>query len=464
MTDPAFLTASELASFIKSKQLSPVELTTHFLNRIQTFDSDLHTYITPLPDLALQQAKEAEDEIMRGEYKGPLHGIPMGIKDNYDTKGIRTTVGSGLFAHSVPEKNATAVDKLLGAGGIMLGKQNMHELAAGSTGTNPFFGTTRNPWNRKYMPGGSSSGGTTSLAAGLATVATGTDTFGSIRLPASMCGVYGLKPTYGLVSTYGVFPTAWSLDTAGPMARSVSDLALMLNHMAGYDPNDPASLKVEIPDYTENLNKEMNGITIGVPAYYLEGLDPEVEKLFQNAIKALQHLGAEVREIEVPELSMSTFAGYLTVTGEASALHHEWLQTHSELYSADIRSFFLAGSLTNSPQYVKAQQARRRMVKGIQEAFKEVDIMLGPTIPIRTPAFRENWLDQNLHVVKECLPFTAPVNLTGIPGLSVPMGFNSRGLPAGMQFMGNHLSESLLLQVGSMWEKINPLSIKLARA
>lgn len=463
MTDISFLTATELGPLIKSKQLSPVELTKNILNRIDKFDPILRTYITPLPDLALQQAKEAEDKIMRGEYKGPLHGIPVGIKDNYETKGIRTTDGSKLFANFIPEKSATVVNKLLKAGTIMLGKQNMHELAAGSTGTNPFFGTTRNPWNTNYMPGGSSGGGTASLAAGLTTLATGTDTFGSIRLPAAMCGVYGLKPTYGLVSTHGIFPTAWSLDTAGPIARSVSDLALMLNYMAGFDTNDPASLHVKIPNYTENLHKEINGIKIGVPTYYLNGLDSDVERLFQHAITIFKNLGAEIKEIEIPELTMSTFAGYTTVTGEASTFHYEWLQHFPDDYSADIRSFFLAGTLTSTPKYVRAQQTRRKMIEAFNQAFLDVDVMLAPTIPITTPAFSENWIEQNLDVVKECLPFTSPINLTGVPSLAVPMGLDQRGLPVGMQIIGNHLSEKLVLQVGSAWENTNPLNITLER-
>jgi len=464
MSDLSFLTVTELAPLIKSRKLSPVELTQHTLDRIEQYDPVLRTYITPLPDIALKQAKDAEASIMRGQYKGPLHGIPTGIKDNYFTKGIRTTVGSKLFPNYIPDKNATAVDKLLKSGVVMLGKQNMHELAAGSTGTNPYYGTTRNPWDLKHMPGGSSGGGTAALAAGLATLATGTDTFGSIRLPAAMCGVYGLKTTYGLVSTHGIAPTAWSLDTAGPMARSVSDLALMLQSMAGYDPKDPASLKVPVPNYTHNLTKGIRGLKIGIPTYYLQGLDPDVENLFRKAVTTLHSLGAELKEINIPELSLATFSGYAIVSGEASAFHEKWLQTHPEDYSPDIRSFFLAGALTGSTQYVKAQQARRKMVKALRKAFKEVDILLGPTIPFKTPAFSEHWLQQNLDVVQKSMPFTSPINLTGVPSLSVPIGLDRNGLPTGMQFFGKHLSESLLLQVGHAWEATQPLKNKLQKA
>lgn len=461
MTDLAFLTATELAPLIKSKQLSPVELTNHMLNRINQIDPMLHTYITPLPDLALKQARQAELDIIHGKYRGPLHGIPVGIKDNNYTKGIKTTVGSKLFDQFIPSQNATIVDKLLGKGAIMLGKQNMHELAAGSTGTNHFYGDTQNPWKIGYMPGGSSGGGAASLSAGLATLATGTDTFGSIRLPAAMCGVYGLKPTYGLVSTHGIFPSAGSLDTAGPIARSVSDIALMLNNMASYDHNDPVSLKLQTVDYTKNLNQDIKGLKMAVPTYYLQDLEPEIESHFLRAIETFRFLGAKIEEIDIPELTMAPFAGYLTVTGEAANLHHQWLQTDSEAYSRDIRTFFLAGSLTNSSQYIKAQQARRKLTEAFKTAFDTFDIMLAPTIPFTTKPYSTSWLDQNLATVNRALPFTVPINLTGLPSLAVPMALDGNGMPTGMQLIGNHLSEELLLQIGKTWEDTEPLTSNL---
>ncbi|WP_077618633.1 amidase [Bacillus sinesaloumensis] len=463
MTNLAYLSATELAPLLKSKQLSPVELTTQLLNRIDKIDPTIKSYITPLHDIALTQAKEAEKDIMQAGYKGPLHGIPIGIKDNFYTKGIRTTAGSKLFKDFVPNKSSTVVDKLLAAGGIMLGKLNMHELALGSSGTNLTFGTTRNPWNLHYMPGGSSGGSSAALAAGLATLATGTDTFGSIRLPAAMCGVYGLKPTYGLVSTYGVFPSAWSLDHAGPMARSVADLALMLNGMAGYDPNDPASLNVPIPNYTTDLTKGISGIKIGIPMYYLKGLDSDVEKLFTNALSVLNKLGAEIIELTIPELTMSTFAGYSIVGSESSAFHYDYLKTRSTDYAADNRISLLSGTLTNAPKYVKAQQARRKMVEAFHNSFKKVDLLLGPTIPFTTPAFAHNWVEQNLEVIRRSLPFTVPATLTGVPTLSVPMGLDRNGLPVGMQFFGNHLNEILLLQAGFAWEQVNPFQYKITQ-
>ncbi|MGR6897382.1 amidase [Rummeliibacillus sp. BSL5] len=448
------MTATELAPLIQGKTISPVELVSLFLHRIEKYDTELRTYITPLPELALIQAKEAENEIMRGIYKGPLHGIPIGIKDNYCTKGIRTTAGSKLLENFIPNQSATVVTKLLKSGSIMLGKQNMHELGAGVTGTDLTFGSTNNPWNNDYMPGGSSSGAAASLVAGLTTIATGSDTFGSIRVPASMCGVYGLKPTYGLISKYGIIPTAMSLDTAGPMARSVSDLALMLQYMAGYDPLDTASIRVEIPNYTENLTKGIKGIKIGIPSYYLRGLDPEVEKLFLLAVNNLNALGANIVNIEIPELELTTFAGFTTVVSEAAAYHTDWLKTHPKDYSTDVHATLLSGALTNSTQYLEAQKARRKMTYALQQIFEDVDLLIGPAIPIETPAWSMDWVSQNLDVENRCMPFTAPVNLTGTPSLTVPIGFDPRGLPVGMQIIGNHLSEELLLQTGHAFETI----------
>lgn len=458
MTNLSFLTATELSMLLQTKQLSPVELIKQVLDRIDQMDSTINAYITTLNESALKQAKEAEAAIMQGQYKGPLHGIPMGIKDNYQTKDIRTTGGSKLFRDSIPEQTATSVEKLLAAGGIMVGKLNMNELGAGSTGTNQLFGTTKNPWNTDHMPGGSSGGSAAALAAGMAALTTGTDTWGSNRIPAAMSGVYGLKPTYGLISTYGILPTASSLDHAGPLARSVADLALMLNFMAGFDPKDPASLNTAIPDYTADLNKGIKGIKIGIPTYYLEGLEPEVEKLFHSAVATLRNLGAEIKELEIPELSMSTFAGFAISSSEASAFNYESLQMQSAAYAQDTRALLLAGTLTSATQYLKAQQVRRKLVKAFQKAFEEVDVILGPTIPITAPALGENWAEQNLAVTARCLPFTVPANLTGIPSLSVPMGLCSKGLPAGLQFMGKHLSEKQLFQVGAAWESTKPLS------
>ncbi|WP_078553495.1 Asp-tRNA(Asn)/Glu-tRNA(Gln) amidotransferase GatCAB subunit A [Bacillus alkalicellulosilyticus] len=461
MTNLHTLTASELGPLYKHNHISPVEVTKEIINRIEKVNPVINAYITTVPEVALAQAKKAEQEMISGNYKGPLHGIPIGIKDNFDTKGIRTTVGSKLLSENIPSETAFTVKKLMDAGGIMLGKLSMHEFGGGLTNTNPVYGHVRNPWNINHVPGGSSGGSGAALAAGMATLATGTDTFGSIRVPASMCGVYGLKPTYGLISTTGVAPLAWSLDHPGPMARSVSDLALMLQYMTGHDPEDPASLKVPSPQYSQTLNQGIQGLKVGIPTAFLEGLDPEVSKLFNQAVNTLKNLGAEVKEIKIPELSLASFASYVVTTGEASAYHYEWLQTKSEQYAPDVRIFFQAGAVTTSPQYVRAQQIRRELIKAIKNAFQEVDVLVGPSVPITTPRFSENWDEQNLEITRKSMPFTAPPALSGIPSLAVPMGLCSCGVPVGMQFMGNHLSEQLLLQVASAWEQTDPLRVTM---
>lgn len=257
------------------------------------------------------------------------------------------------------------------------------------------------------------------------------------------------------------FPQPGQWDNLGPMARSVTDLAILLQYMTGFDPKDPSSIQVNTSNYTENLNEGIAGLQIGIPVYYLENLDSEVEALFKQAVNTLEELGAHIKEVHIPELAMSTFAGLATMSGEASAFHYDWLQTQTENYGADIRAFLQTGILSSTAQYLKAQQARRKLTDAFHTAFQDVDILIAPTIPITAPAFKENWVKQNLEVESRCVPFTAPTNLTGLPNLSVPMGLSSNGLPAGMQLIGDHLSENLLLRAGRAWEQTDPLRVQL---
>ncbi|QDI90796.1 Asp-tRNA(Asn)/Glu-tRNA(Gln) amidotransferase GatCAB subunit A [Salicibibacter halophilus] len=457
MTELHTKTASELAPFIKDKQLSPVELTEAIMKQVEKENPSINAYITLLPEVAREQAKHAEKQMMQGLYRGPLHGIPIGIKDNMYTKGIPTTAGSKLLHDFLPHENATSVDKLLAAGCIMIGKLNMHEFGGGLTNTNQFYGNARNPWDLNHTPGGSSGGSSAAISAGLATLATGTDTFGSIREPAAMAGIYGLKPTYGLVSSHGVVPLAPSMDHIGPMARSVPDLALMLQHMAGPDPRDPANIHAPIPNYSDSLTKGIEGIKIAVPGYFLKGLDSDIEFLFKNALEQMENMGAKIIDMDIPELELSSYAAYQTVTGEAGNTFYEKLKTNPEVFNDDVRIFFTSGLATNTNHYVRSQQARRRLVTAFKKTFEDVDIVAAPTVPITAPAFQTAWIEQNLDIIERCMPFTAPANLTGLPSLSVPIGLSSEMLPAGMQFMGDHLTERLLFQVGNSWESINPL-------
>ncbi|GAA0453854.1 amidase [Alkalibacillus silvisoli] len=452
MTELYSMTAHELAPLIETKQLSPVELMENMMSRVNQVEQEVNAYITILEEQALEQARHAEAEIMNGLYKGALHGIPIGIKDNYYTKGVRTTSGSKFFQDLTPDYTATVVKKLLCAGGIMTGKLNMHEFGGGLTNTNPFYGDVRNPWDLERTPGGSSGGSSAALAAGLSTLATGTDTFGSIRVPAALTGTYGLKPTYGLVSGYGVAPLAWSMDHPGPMARSVTDLALMLNHMVGYDHDDPGSIKAPSANYLKNLSKGVKGVKVGVPNFYLNNLDPEVKDAFQTAMSTFEQLGAEVKDISIPELNLSTYAGYLVTIGEGSGYHYSRLRNQPEDFASDVRIFFNTGTLTTTPQYVMAQQVRRALTDAFKKAFEDVDVIASPMTPYPAPRFQDHWVEQNLEIINDFMPFTAPAATTGIPSLAVPMGLSSNGLPLGLQLMSNHLTEKLLLQVGSAFE------------
>lgn len=459
MTDFTYLNAAELAPKIKSGEVSPVEVTQQFLDRIDEKDGTIKSYITVTHDKALEQAKKAEEEIKNGNYRGPLHGIPVGIKDTYQTEGVLSTSGSALFDDYIPEESSTVVTKIEEAGGIILGKLNMHSLGPGSAGINPTYGTTRNPWNTDYICGGSSSGSSASLAAGLATVVTGTDMWGSLRVPAAMTGVYGLKPTQGLVSSSANIPTSETLDQTGPQARSVADVGILLQEMAGYDPEDIKSADIEIPDYTRDLDKGIKGLKVGVLSYYREGLDSDVEKLFNESVEKLKDLGAEVKDIEMPELNLAIFAGLVTATSESGANYFNSLQKEPEKHAQDVRAFLMTGSVLTGTQYIWAQKVRRKLTNAFKEAFKDVDVILGPTIPITTPAFdEENWVEQAIDVVEKVAPFTVPANLTGLPSFSVPMGLDSKGLPTGMQFYGKNFSEKQLLQVGKAWETTEPLN------
>lgn len=458
MTDFSFTSATELASLVESKQVSPVELTQQFLDRIDEKDETYNAFITVTHDYALEQAREAEKKINDGQYKGPLHGIPIGVKDTFQVKGITTTSGSKLYENYIPDATSTAAQQLFDAGGIMLGKLNLHSLGPGSTGINPTFGSARNPWNTDYITGGSSSGSAAALAAGLAPIVTGADMWGSLRVPAAMTGVYGFKTTNGLVSGFGNIPTSTSLHATGPMARTVPDLGLMLNYMVGYDPKYPSSLNVVHPDYTTDLDKGIKGLRIGIPSYYKEGLDPEIEKLFNESVEKLKGLGAEIQEIDIPELNLSKFAGLVTALSEAGANYYDSMQKDPQVHAEDIRALLASGSLISGTQYIKAQQARRELSEAFTRAFENLDIMVAPTIPIRTPKFEEDWVKLNLEVVEKILPFTVPANVTGKPALSVPMGLDSDGLPTGMQFIGPGLSEKRLLQAAKAWETTEPIS------
>lgn len=451
-----YKTISQLAPKLEKQELSPVEVTRMMLERIEVVDEQLNSYITVMKEVALAQAKQAEREIAKGHYRGRLHGVPIALKDLLNTKGIRTTAGSQVLAEHIPNEDATVVTKLREAGAILLGKLNMHEFAFGVTNKNDYFGKTRNPWDVERTPGGSSGGSGAAVAAGLAFAALGSDTGGSIRTPSALNGIYGLKPTFGRVSKYGAIPLAWSLDHIGPMTRSVEDLAIVLQSIAGFDKNDPTTVNRIVPDYESSLNMNISGLRVGVPTnYFFDFIEDEVALSVKVAINQLEKLGATLVEVTIPELELSEYSELVTIQSEAAAYHYDTLQGKSHLYGNDVRTTLQAGQLVTAVQYVKAQQARRLLQEALVRVFKEIDVIAAPTVSMVAPKWKESFKmiqGESKAVAAEFVRFAAPANLTGIPSLSVPTGFSSERLPIGMQLMGRPFEESTLLAIAAAFE------------
>jgi aspartyl-tRNA(Asn)/glutamyl-tRNA(Gln) amidotransferase subunit A len=461
MDDLTHLSIADAAQRIRGRQLSPVDLTRAYLDRIEQLDGDFHAYITPLPAEALAAAATAEQAVGRGEYRGPLHGIPIALKDLIMTRGIRTTCGSQILKDWIPETDATVYRRLLEAGAILLGKLNMHEFAYGPTGVNPHYGTPRNPWSGDRMPGGSSSGSGAAVGASLCAGALGTDTGGSVRIPASLCGIVGLKPTYGRVSRAGVIPLAWSLDHIGPMTRTVTDAALLLQVLAGRDPADPTTADVPVPDYRAALSQEVRGLRLGIPkSVFFDTLHAEVRAPVLGAAQALEGLGAAVEEIALPMMRHAGPAAFAIMSSEAMAYHEPYLKTRAAEYGADVRTRLLTGQFLLASQYLKAQRARQVIRAELDAALTRVDALLFPTTPIPAPRIEDRSVtvdgvteDPRVWLTR-C---TRPINLTGHPALSLPCGLTTGGLPVGLQLVGRHFDEGMLFRIGAAYEAVSPL-------
>jgi aspartyl-tRNA(Asn)/glutamyl-tRNA(Gln) amidotransferase subunit A len=450
------LSIAEAGEQLRRRTLSPVELTQAYLARIQAEDAAARCYITVLHEQALAAAARAEQEIARGGCRGPLHGIPIALKDLIMTRGIRTTCGSRILKDWVPDADATVAKRLAEAGAILLGKLNMHEFAYGPTGVNPHYGTPANPWAPNRMPGGSSSGSGAAVAAGLCAAALGTDTGGSIRIPASLCGIVGLKQTYGRVSRAGVIPLAWSLDHIGPMTRTVTDAAILLQVLAGHDPADPSTAAVAVPDYRRGLGGEPRGLRVGVVReVFFERLDPEVRAAVEAAARVLESLGVHVEEVRLPQIHHAGPATFAIITAESMAYHEPYLKTRPAEYGADVRARLLTGQFVLATQYLKAQRARQVLRAEVDAVLKDVDVLLFPTTPIPAPRIdeREVTVDGVRDDVRAWLTrCTRPINLTGHPALSVPCGLTTGGLPIGLQLVGRQFDEATLLRVGHAYE------------
>jgi aspartyl-tRNA(Asn)/glutamyl-tRNA(Gln) amidotransferase subunit A len=451
---------TELARMIATKAVSPVEVVRTHLDRIGALDSGFRAYITVCGDAALEAARAAEGRLMAGGSLGPLHGVPYALKDLYDTAGVRTTGGSRIFADRVPSADATVVRRLAEAGAILLGKLNMVEFAYGPEGLNPHYGHARNPWDAATprLAGGSSSGSGVAVAAGLAPGALGSDTGGSIRIPASLCGITGLKPTYGRVSRAGVLPLAWSMDHVGPMTRTVADGALMLGVMAGYDPADASTSVLPVPDYLAALTGKVNGLRVGVLGpFFLAGATPAVRTAVEAAAKTLAAAGAIVDEVKLERVSLAGAGSLAVVAAEALAYHAELLRTRAADYDPEVARRLRLSAFVGGVHYVRAQQVRAIVRQEIDAALARRDLLLAPATPITAPSLDERQVslgDGPSDVRAALLRFTRPFNFSGHPACAVPCGFTEGGLPIGMQLVGRPFDEATVLRAADAFQRL----------
>ncbi len=481
MTQLTELTITQALDKLRAKEISSVELTRAYLDQIEKLDPTLNAYLTVTADRALADAEAADKARATGEDK-PLLGIPLGIKDVYSTKGIETTCGSKILKGYTPIFSSTAVERLEAAGMVMLGKPNMDEFAMGSSTENSAYKNTRNPWNLERIPGGSSGGSSAAVSAGLAAGALGTDTGGSIRQPGAMTGIAALKPSYGRVSRYGVVAFGSSLDCPGPMARSVEDVARMLQVMAGHDPLDSTSMPIDVPDYVEALTGEVKGLKIGIPKeYFIEGIQPEVEAAVRAAIKQLESLGAKVVEISLPHTGYSLPVYYIIAPAEASAnlarydgmrfglrvdkgeMWPTYKATRGQGFGAEVKRRIMLGTYALSAGYYdayygKAQAVRTLIKQDFDKAFEDVDVIATPVAPTTAFKLGENTDDPLQMYLADV--FTIPASLAGIPGLSVPCGFDNQGLPIGLQLLGPAFAEATILRAGHAYEQATEWHLK----
>jgi aspartyl-tRNA(Asn)/glutamyl-tRNA(Gln) amidotransferase subunit A len=455
----AELSLTTAASLIHRKELSPVELVRAVLDRIDAYGKRINAYIALHAEDAIQAARQAEDALVHRHPLGPLHGVPLAVKDLFFEAGRPTTAGSRVLQDFVPQEDATVIRRLREAGAILLGRLNLHELAYGVTNENPHFGPVRNPWNPGRIAGGSSGGSAAAVAASLCLASLGTDTGGSIRIPAACCGVVGVKPTYGRVSRHGVLPLAWSLDHVGPITKSVEDAALLLEVLAGFDPRDPTTSPVPVPAYSRVLGGGLEGVRVGVPKDFFTDpaeIDPAVLAAVQGAIHAMEGMGASTVEVSVPSLRDAPAVQFLTIATEASANHGGLLRTRGRDLGLDVRRRLELGEFIAAPLYVRAQQARRRLIREFADVFRHADLVVMPTLPVVAPSLgAESVAIQG--VQKRIQPtltrFTSPLNLTGLPAISVPCGFDSGGLPVGLQIVGRPFDEATVLRGAFVYEQ-----------
>ncbi|MBD0688707.1 amidase [Streptomyces sp. CBMA123] len=453
---PYELSLAAAADAIRARRLSPVELVDSVLERIETVEPHLGAYVTVAAEQARRAAREAEHEAAHGRYRGPLHGIPMGLKDLIDVGGMATTASSRVRADHRAAADSTVAARLSAAGAILLGKTHTHEFAFGLTTPQ-----TRNAWDGGRVAGGSSGGSAVAVASGTATFALGTDTGGSIRVPAALNGVVGLKPTYGLVPRHGVTSLSWSLDHVGPITRTTEDAALVLTALAGHDPRDPASLPAPAADYRPAAGPDLTGLRVGLPrTYYFDHVHPQVETAVRHAIGQLEALGAQLVEVDIPMTRYIQATQWGLMVPEAGAYHEGSLRAVPELYQDDVRILLEASELMSAGDYLRAQRSRTLMRAEWARMLEEVDVIAAPSVPMTAVGAEEatvTWPDGTVEGVSDAyVRLCAPANITGVPALTVPVGHDSAGLPIGMQLLGRPLGEPALLRVGHAYEQTRP--------
>ncbi|RFU68122.1 Asp-tRNA(Asn)/Glu-tRNA(Gln) amidotransferase subunit GatA [Peribacillus saganii] len=449
---------ARLSELIKKKKISPTEVAIQLLKRINEIDPKINSFITIDKEEVLEQAKRADQEIENGNYKGPLHGVPIGLKDLIYTQSLKTTMGSEIYQNYVPDYNATVVEKLKEAGAIIVGKLNTHQFAYGPTGDRSFFGPVRNPHNTQKMTGGSSSGSAAAVSACLAYGSLGTDTGASIRVPASFCGIVGMKPTYGLVSKHGVFPLSMTLDHVGPLTRTVTDNAILLNVIAGFDQNDPNSIQKESQDFSRDIGKGIEGMKIGIPtSFYFDDIDEEVRHAVEKAIEVMRELGAVIQSINLPNIEKISESHKVILKSEAYAVHEQHLKDYPDNWDDEVKERLLTALDTKGYEYVQALQIRKLAKNEFNHVLEDVDVILTPTLPILPPKINERHVNIEKyigqHIRWSITKLTAPTNLNGLPSLSVPCGFSADDMPIGIQLIGREFDEATLYRFGYALEQ-----------
>ena len=442
------LNLTELSKLLATRELSSSEAVNAALNRLELLDSKLNAFITVPGEQAIAEAKKADDEIARGRYRSPLHGVPVTIKDLFETAGVRTTAGSKILADSVPETDSAVVERLRAAGAIIIGKTNLDEFGHGGTSTLSHFGPVHNPWNIDHIAGGSSGGSAAAVAAGIGPLSYGTETGSSVRRPASYCGIAGFKPTFGIISRAGSFRGAWSQDHVGAFARSIKDITLGLDSVAGFDPRDPASVHQDLPAYTARLDANVKQLKIGVLRRFLESINHEVRQAFDTGLEVFAGAGCEIVDMDVPEVSYAAMTSMMTSSAESAGINRRWFRERHQDFVPHVSRGIAVGMTITASEYLTVQRARQRIREALRRAYEQVDIIASPTTaraaPLLSAGVKGNG-DDTRHASYNHSNLLRFPSLLGLPGCSIPSGFNAAGLPIGMQLIGGWFADQIIL-------------------